>query len=538
MTKTSRKTKLKDISVARKLYLIVGAMAVLIATELLVLWFSIHTLSSVRAFIGAEGLWSKAQKDAVYQLGKYHRTHNEADYIAFQKLLAVPLGDHKARMELLKKKPDLDTVKQGFLEGRVHPDDINGMIRLVTRFNSNHYISKAIGYWGQGDSLLYILIPTAEAMHKEILSGSPSEAKLDELTLQIGAINEQLTHLEDSFSFTLEEGSRWLENLILKILFFVALTVEITGLGLTVLVTRSITRGLSEINRAATRITKGQLTERAAIFSHDEIGEVAKSVNSMAEQLIISNQKLESFAYIASHDLQEPLRKVMVFTDMLKNESGAGLNEKGKVYIDRINMAVTRMQRLIEDILQFAGVNATAAFSNIDLNEIVSRIQADLEITISKTNAVIKAGSLPVIEANESQMHQLFQNLLSNALKFSSVNPVVNILAEQIDKRDLPADYIKKMESREIAIPNEFIRVYIKDNGIGFDEAYRDSIFTAFQQLHDKQIYGGSGIGLAICNKIVENHHGIIAAKSTPGKGATFIITLPVSQKGFVHEPA
>ncbi|HMI77216.1 MAG TPA: hypothetical protein VK484_00400, partial [Ferruginibacter sp.] len=144
MTKAPRK-RFKDISIAKKLYMIVGAMAVLIIAELLVLWFSIHTLSSVRAFIGAEGLWSKAQKDAVYQLGKYHRTHNEEYYNAFKKLLAVPLGDHKARMELLKKDPDLSIVRQGFLEGRVHPDDIDGMVKLVTRFHKNIYIGKALG---------------------------------------------------------------------------------------------------------------------------------------------------------------------------------------------------------------------------------------------------------------------------------------------------------------------------------------------------------------------------------------------------------
>ncbi|MEO6542311.1 MAG: hypothetical protein ABIN74_15010, partial [Ferruginibacter sp.] len=219
MNKTPRRLRLKDISIAKKLYIIVGAMAVLIIMELLVLWFSIHTLSSVRAFIGAEGLWSKAQKDAVFQLGKYHRTHHGEDYNAFKTLLAVPLGDHKARTELLKKDPDLRIVRQGFLEGRIHPDDIDGMIKLVTRFHKNRYISKALGYWDKGDSLVSVLIPIAEEMHVQIISTSPSPEKLDELALQTGAINDQLTQLEDNFSFTLGEGARWLENLILKILF-------------------------------------------------------------------------------------------------------------------------------------------------------------------------------------------------------------------------------------------------------------------------------------------------------------------------------
>lgn len=535
MTKTHGRTWLRDISIAKKLYIIVGAMAVLIITELLVLWFSIHTLSSVRAFIGAEGLWSKAQKDAVYQLGKYHRTHQEEDYLAFKKLLAVPLGDHKARMELLKKEPDLSNVRQGFLDGRVHPDDINGMIKLVTRFHKNRYIRKALGYWDKGDSLVSVLIPIAEEMHGQIISPSPSSQKLDELTLKTGAINDQLTQLEDNFSFALSEGARWLENLILKILFFVALTVEITGLVLTVLVTRSISRGLNEINKAANRITKGKLDERAIVFSHDEIGQVATSVNRMAEQLILSNHKLESFANVASHDLQEPLRKVMVFTDILQQEVGTGISEKGKLYMDRIIESVSRMQRLIEDILQFAGVNAATQFSKVNLNEIISRILADLETTISKTNASITIETLPEVEANETQIQQLFQNLISNALKFSAGDPQINISAEMIDKAALPGDYMQTITEMETGLTEQFTRILIKDNGIGFDEIHLDKIFAEFQQLNPKHAYGGTGIGLAICHKIVNNHHGNISAKSSPGKGSTFIIILPLSQKEFTN---
>src|SRR5437868_4514743 len=121
-------------------------MAVLIAVELFTLWFAIHTLSSVRALVGAEGLWSKAQKDAIYQLEKYYHTRNENDYLAFQKFMLVPLGDHKTRLELLKPNPDMTIAREGFLEGRVHPDDIDGMIKLLRRFHSISYIHNAIGY--------------------------------------------------------------------------------------------------------------------------------------------------------------------------------------------------------------------------------------------------------------------------------------------------------------------------------------------------------------------------------------------------------
>ncbi len=145
-----RLKKLKDISIAKKLYFIVGAMAILIIIELGSLWFAIHTLSSVRAFVGAEGLWSKAQKDAVYHLQKYSLTKNDNDYQQFNKFMQVPLGDHRTRLELLKKDPDMNISREGFLQGRVHPEDIDGMIKLFRRFYTNYYIGKAIGIWARG----------------------------------------------------------------------------------------------------------------------------------------------------------------------------------------------------------------------------------------------------------------------------------------------------------------------------------------------------------------------------------------------------
>ncbi|MBI3883659.1 MAG: HAMP domain-containing protein, partial [Sphingobacteriales bacterium] len=289
MKKSSFFSWLKDVSISKKLYFIVGAMAFLIVIELITLWFAIHTLSSVRALIGAEGLWSKAQKDALYHLGKYNRAHDETDYTAFKKFMAVPLGDHKTRMELFKQKPDMTIARQGFIEGRVHPDDIDGMIKLLRNFNQIDYINKAIVYWSAGDSVISRLMPIGEALHKEIQSPSFSQEKANEIIKELDPINEQLTALEDNFSYTLEEGSRWLENLILKVVFSVALTVEITGLILTIMVSSGISKGLREINRATNELAKGNLTARATVFSKDEIGQVAIAVNQMTEQLILSN---------------------------------------------------------------------------------------------------------------------------------------------------------------------------------------------------------------------------------------------------------
>ncbi|MBI3510682.1 MAG: PAS domain S-box protein [Bacteroidetes bacterium] len=276
---------LTNISIKKKLYFTMGIMALLIALELFTLWFAIHTLSSVRAYVGGEGLWSKAQKDAIYHLEKYGYTRNATYFGEYENFMRVPIGDHKARIELEKKYPDYGEVREGLREGRNNEHDIDGMINLFRRFHNISYINKAISIWAVADSISSQLIPIASKLHAEINSPNPSQSAIDSTLLAIGPINTQLTKLEDDFSYTLGEGSRWLENLILKILFSIALTVEITGLLLTVSVSKGIQKGLKEILNASEKIAKGDFSARAKKYSRDEIGVLADSFNRMTEEL-------------------------------------------------------------------------------------------------------------------------------------------------------------------------------------------------------------------------------------------------------------
>jgi len=503
-------------------------MAVLIVVELLTLWFAIHTLSSVRALVGAEGLWSKAQKDAVYHLGKYYRTHNEEDYKAFQKFMSVPLGDHKTRLELLKEKPDMEIARKGFLEGRVHPNDIDGMISLLRRFHNVSYIKKAIGYWAEGDSLIAQLIPIGEKLHEEI-GLSTSTEKLDQLIAAIDPLNERLTTLEDNFSYTLGEGSRWLENIILKILFAVALTVEITGLILTISVSRGITKGLNEINRATTKIAKGDLSARATVFSKDEIGRVADAVNQMTEKLILSNKELEQFAFIASHDLQEPLRKIQTFADLILEKEYNALSDKGREYFQRMQVAARRMKILIQDLLDYSRTGASEQkLEKADLTKIVNEVKNELEELIHEKKAVIETTNLGEANINPSQFRQVISNLTTNALKFSrpGVPPRITIkstIAEGDKLQNENAD----LSGGSLSPNKNYCHLSFTDNGIGFDPQYKDKIFEVFQRLHDETNYSGTGIGLAIVKKIVEYHNGVITATAEVNKGARFDIYIP-----------
>lgn len=498
--------KFRDISIKRKLYFIVGTMAVLIVIELITLWFAIHTLSSVRAFVGAEGLWSKAEKDAVYQLRTYSRTGDEAAYKAFQKFMEVPLGDHKTRLELLKTHPDLNIARQGFLQGRIHSGDIDDMINLVLRFHNNYYLSKAIGYWTQGDSIIVKLIPIGEQLHAEINSPAPSKQKIDFITAQIDPINEQLTTLEDNFSYSLGEGSRWLENLVLKIVFAVALTVEITGLALSISVTRGITKGLNEINRTVNKIAKGDLTERVTVFSKDEIGQVAEAMNHMTDKLVSSNEELSQFAYIASHDLQEPLRTISNYVELLQRKYKGKLDENADKYLGVITGATNRMQMLIKDVLDYSRIGRDKVLQNIDCNKMLRDVLADMDAHIKRTNTKVYVDPLPVVKGY-SELSSVFQNIISNAIKFKKEysDPVIHISAMEKNK--------------------EWLFV-IKDNGIGVDPEYSDRIFTIFQKLHSNKLYTGTGIGLAHCKKIIELHRGKIWVESKPGKGSSFYFTI------------
>jgi diguanylate cyclase (GGDEF)-like protein/PAS domain S-box-containing protein len=275
----------RNVSIAKKLYFTVGIMAVLIGVELVVLFFCLSTLSAVRAYVAGEGLWSKAQKDAIFHLYKYGASRNEEDYVLFHEFMKVPIGDSKTREELQKEQPDMARARQGFLEGRNHPDDVDGMIDLFINFAQVSYISKAIHIWGEAEPILMKLIPIAENLRKEINSEFPSHEKINQSLLEIASINQQLTTLEDEFSYTLGEGSRWLEGIVRTLLFSVALTVEITGLVLAISVSRGIQKGLNEIMVAATAFAKGVYDARATVLSRDEIGTLATLFNTMCADL-------------------------------------------------------------------------------------------------------------------------------------------------------------------------------------------------------------------------------------------------------------
>jgi PAS domain S-box-containing protein len=257
-----------------------------------------------------------------------------------------------------------------------------------------------------------------------------------------------------------------------------------------------------------------------------------EKLQRFAAQLERSNAELQNFASVASHDLQEPLRKIQAFGDRLAAKCSEELGEQGRGYLDRMQNAAQRMQTLIQDLLQLSRVTSRAQpYQRCDLAKIVGDVVSDLEVRIEQTGGKVEAGELPTIDADPLQMRQLFQNLIANALKFHrpDVPPVVRLTSEILTATD---HLLPGVPPRE-----KFTRITVADNGIGFDAKFAEQIFIVFQRLHTKQDYEGTGIGLAVCRKITDRHGGSIVAESSEGRGAIFRICLPLKQSSEPESP-
>ncbi|ABQ06369.1 hybrid sensor histidine kinase/response regulator [Flavobacterium johnsoniae] len=251
-----------------------------------------------------------------------------------------------------------------------------------------------------------------------------------------------------------------------------------------------------------------------------KIAERTKELVLKNEELEMKNHELQQFAWVVSHDLNEPIRKIQIFIKIIK-ELYLKEDDKGIDYVNRTIKSAERMQTLITDLLAYSRLSAQVKPEVTDLNIVLQEVLSDFDYLIERKNATVKTTELPTIDSIPSQLRQVFQNLIGNALKFSGANepPFIEITSELI---------VDKSFDSPTSPEGKYCRIIVKDNGIGFDEIYLDRIFIIFQSLNDRQTYEGTGIGLAIAKKIIEKHNGLITARSEVGKGASFIIILPL----------
>ncbi|NOY58002.1 MAG: HAMP domain-containing protein [Calditrichaeota bacterium] len=380
---------------------------------------------------------------------------------------------------------------------------------------------------------------------------------------------------------SLDDFNTAMHAMLIRSVLLAVLSIVI-GLAFSIIFAGKLSQPIRELDAVTQLVASGDLSARAKITTKDELGSLAKSFNEMTKtlqdtqsqlmkahnelerkveertaelrqtnahlqqeiqerkqveknlqvymkKLKKSNQELQDFAYIASHDLQEPLRKVQAFSDRLKTKYHDVLGDQGSDYLDRMQNAAGRMQSFITDLLSYSRVTTKAKpFTETDLSKIVSEVLDDLQIRIEDVSGRVEVDPLPTIEADPLQMRQLFQNLIGNALKYhkKDVAPLIKVY------QDNPR---QKNSGSNAALHNGFCHITVEDNGIGFEEKYTEQIFNVFQRLHGRSEYKGSGVGLAICRKIIDRHNGEITAKGKPGEGAKFMITLPTKQKQGEH---
>lgn len=528
---------LKDILISRKLYFTVGIISVLILFELFTLIFAIRNLSAVRAYVNGEGLWSKHQKDAVFYLREYSYTRNERDYWIFKHKMKVPLGDKIARTELEKDDPDLEVARQGFIQGRNNPEDVDGLINLFIQFRHIYYIDKAIGIWTQTDPYLDTLLTIGNEMHYAIYTQKAGEDEVLALLHKLEPVNAKITRLEDEFSYTLGEGSRWIESLVMILLIALTFTVEIVGILITVYVGRGIETGLKELIRGTKRVTGGALDTQVKVDSKDEIGQLARQFNLMTstirqkieelkraeenirkekERAEASEKVKQMFLANMSHEIRTPMNGILGFARLLEDSK---LNKEQAEYIRAIVQSGDNLLVILNDILDFSKIEAgKIAFEEtpFSLSELV-----EAAITMVRPKADEKSISLSYhqkemipdkLSGDPVRLSQILLNLLSNAIKFTESGSVT------------VSTYLVQTNENLVTIGFS-----VRDTGIGIATDVQARIFDSFEQatLSTSRKFGGTGLGLSIVKQLVELQGGRIWLTSKPGEGSDFCVSLP-----------
>jgi signal transduction histidine kinase/ActR/RegA family two-component response regulator len=565
-----------DIPISRKLYATVGAMAMLIGIELFVLFFSLGTLSSLRAYVGGEGLWSKAEKDAVFHLYRYGVAHDERDYQLFEQFMGVPLGDAKARQALGEAHPDPATAAGGFLEGRNHPEDVRGMAWLFIRFGNVYYLRQANDIWGEAEALVVQLPPLAEQLRREVRSPTVSQDRIDPILARIYEVNERLTNYEDQFSFILGEGSRWLERVVLRILFLTALTVETTGILLAVSVSRGIQRGLASIIGAADAITGGDLAARAKVLSGDEIGRLAGSFNAMAGNLqarvaeldhinrdlgreVAERQQAEEKLHTAIAQLEttltdlereacERLRAEQLLRESSKMQALGQLT--GGIAHDFNNMLCVIIgsaellmdgvedkpdyRLLVQEIIDSAenGSQLTRRLLAVGRKQILQPQRVELDALLAGHVELLRRTLGDAIEvdlvrsldlwptsADPSQIADALLNLALNARDAMPDGGCLTLRAANVRLDDKSAPAYGDLRA------GDYVALSVADTGTGMpSEVARRALEPFFTT---KPPASGSGLGLSMAYGFAKQSGGHLAIESTLDRGTTVTLMLP-----------
>ncbi len=541
---------LRDLAVARKLGLMVLLFVAAIAALVALGKLNGDVLSAVRAYVAGEGLWAKAHRDGVYYLVRYAQSRDEADYRRYDAALRVNLGDRQAREALEAPEPDLARAAEGFLAGRNHPGDIDGMIWLFRTFREVPHLDRAIALWTQADGQIDRLRSLGAEVRAEVLRGGPAPERRDELIARIEAVHEALVPLENGFSAVLGEASRWVVGVLMVTTLVLGGVLLAVALLTARFIARQILQQIESLRLAAERVARDDFDHAVEVGSADELGRLAERFNGMLGRLREHRSEIESAAaelqdatraaralavqaeaaslaksqFMAnmSHEVHTPINGILGMTELLL---GTPLDARQQRYAQAAYRCGEELFDIIQDILDYSRMDTGAlALAPVDFEP---RVVAEDVLGLLAARAHERGLSLVLREApglparargDALRLRQVLHNLVANAIKFTERGEVV------VDLR--PA--------ADAPVPDGgrwWLEIGVSDTGIGIEPEVLAGLFTPFTQASSGMArrYGGAGLGLAISRQLTELMGGTLDATSVPGSGSVFRVRLPLA---------